>query len=279
MVRKYWIFLLGACFVISIKCSTKGNKPIANKIDQISYPEFYRQYNEIESIIDRNKSKEAIVKFDSLTQYVPFVPSYCYFRMYNAVNPNCELAAKYLKLALVNGYEFAAGNKEIMHNCSEIIKTIAQQESTIHASTFNFKYKSAIDSMFIQDQKYRALSDSAKCKSVDSSNMELLLDLINTYGYPSEKIIGSKSAFDAFIILLHMDSDKDNVVFGSIINEAFGKGYIGSKGFSWITDRRRSVENQDPYYYHFVTQGYDKLSSTQKDEINRRRDSIGLSKL
>lgn len=77
---------------------------------------------------------------------------------------------------------------------------------------------------------------------VDSLNMQSLLKLINKYGYPSEKIIGKASAFNAYIMLLHMDRDENNIVFKSILDKAYNDGYHWPRGLAWIVDRRRYWE-------------------------------------
>ena len=43
--------------------------------------------------------------------------------------------------------------------------------------------------------------------------------LIGKYGFPSERLIGSSSAFNAYIMMLHMDKDLDNIL-KEIVEEA-----------------------------------------------------------
>ncbi|MDF1698347.1 MAG: hypothetical protein P1U56_21030 [Saprospiraceae bacterium] len=250
----------------------------------LSYPEYYRGYNEIKVLLNNDQIDEAIVQFDSLTIRVPHVPSSNYFRMAIACaeRGKCDLAAKYLEHSLINGKEYGKGmgrNKTI-DLCSLEVNQILKKEISIHNEYFNLDYKTKIDSMFVNDQNARSGSNMDEMQFVDSINMQYLLTLIEKYGYPGEKLIGHVSAFNAFILILHMDRDKNNQLFKSILDEAYNNGQIWPRGYAWIIDRRRSWgdENLEPYYYHMPSKNYAQFNKTQIDEINRRRDSIGLDK-
>ena len=256
--------------------SCKGKKEV------ISYPDFYRGYNEVKLLIKNDDLKNAINKFDSLCLGVPHVPANCLFRMARACaeKGQCELASKYLERSIENGKEYGkgVGKKEITGNC-EGIKNVLARETEIHQKHFNNEYKAIIDSMVQKDQETRNNSDFEQMRITDSLNMETLLNLINKYGFPNEKTIGEASAFYAFIMLLHMDRDEGNKVFKPILEKAYNEGFLSPTGLAWIVDRRRSWGPQklEPYYYHMPSKKFDAFTQEQKDEINRRRDSIGLA--
>ena len=256
--------------------SCKGEDP------NISYPEFYKGYHEINTLINNDQLKVAMVKFDSLSTRVPHVPSSYYFRMARACaeKGKCKQAALYLKESLINGQEYGkgVGLHKTIELCQDEINNVLSTEIEIHKEHFNFEYKALIDSMLVYDQKARNESNYEQVRIVDSLNMNTLLLNIEKYGYPSEMLIGHESAFNAFILILHMDRDKGNKIFGPILWKAYHNGQIWPRGLAWIVDRRRSWSDNrlEPYYYHMPSKKFDDLSFEQLEEINRRRDSIGL---
>lgn len=250
--------------------------------EQISYPEYYRAFNEINEDLNSNKIDLAISKFESLQNRVKHIPSRHLFKIARkcAEHNLCELSAKYLKKSFLNGYEYTKEtnpNKAII-NCSEAVNETLKFESEFHNFHFNYEYKSLIDSMFQIDQKLRMGSDLTKMKLIDSLNMISLLHQVEKFGFPSEKLIGHKSASRAFILFLHMDRDKNNKVFKPILDNAYNKGYLDPISYAWIVDRRRAWgdEELEPYYYHMPSKNYDSFNTEQINEINRRRDSIGM---
>ncbi len=135
--------------------------------------------------------------------------------------------------------------------------------------------------MFQRDQVVRKGELDKDMSTVDSLNIEMLLKLIEEKGYPSSKLVGSMVSGNAFIILLHFDSDIGNVKLKSIMGKAFNEGMISPGQFAWIIDRRRNWGPQklDPYYYQLPTEKYFEMSKEEIDIIDKRRDSIGLKPL
>lgn len=250
--------------------------------EQISYPEYYRSFNQINDHLNSGDIETASNKFDDLSKKITHVPSSHFFKMARtcAENNLCVLSAKYLKKSFQNGYEYSERtntNKSII-NCSLELKEIFEQEKELHKLIFNYEYKSQIDSMFQADQKSRMESDYESMKIIDSLNMQTLLNQIEKVGYPNEKLIGHKSASRAFILILHMDRDRNNEIFKPIIDKAYSEGLLDPKSYAWIVDRRRAWGDKElePYYYHMPSKKYDNFSLKQINEINKRRDSIGL---
>lgn len=250
--------------------------------DFMTYPEYYREYRDVKYLIENNQLDVAISKFDSLIVSVPHIPSSNLFYVAKecAQREKCQLAAKYLKLSFINGKEYGIGHgkNQKIHNCKDQLADIFAKENKIHQSNFNLEYKKAIQLMIEEDQDARGGSQNLNAVTVDSLNMSKLLELIDKYGYPSEKLIGHSTAFDAFVILLHMDRDEENRIFKPILDKAYNDGYLWPRGLAWIVDRRRNwgPKKMEPYYYHMPSKKYDQFSKEHKLEIDRRRDSIGL---
>ena len=253
-----------------------------NEDPKMSYPEFYKNFNEIAAFIYNDQIEEAIVKFENIATRIPHVPSSYYFGMARACaeKGKCSQAAKYLEKSLVNGQEYGkgVGMHKTIDLCEDEINNVLIKEEEIHKEHFNFEYKALIDSMIVIDQRAMSESDYERARTVISQNMATLLSNIERYGYPSEMLIGHKSAFSAFILILHSDIDKENEIFSPILWKAFENGQIWPKGLAWIIDRRRvsSEDKLEPYYYHLSSEKYYDLTAEQMEEVNRRRDSIGL---
>lgn len=249
---------------------------------KIDYPTYYRTFNKISDLLEQGEFEKVVTKFDSIVVLVKRVPSAHYFKMarISAEQNHCELTKKYLLKSLQNGEEYGKGIRKhkTITGCESIVNELLLQEKTIHDAHFNYIYKAKIDSMLIEDQAVRGNGKFERMGQVDSMNMEMLLRLIEIYGYPSENIIGNKSAFNAYIMLLHMDRDLENKVFGPILNKAYNDGYLWPSGYAWIIDRRRKggKKTVEPYFYHMPSPNYNSFSEEHKLVIDNRRDSIGL---
>lgn len=248
----------------------------------ISYPEYYRLYNSISGHLDAGRVDLAISNFEDISSKVQRVPSKDLFKMSSACadNNDCKRAAKYLKIAIENGHEYAkaSGSNKTIDNCIPEINQILESEAVIHGRNFNYEYKELIDSMFNIDQKARMESDYKKMRIIDSVNMKVLLSKIESIGFPSEKLVGHNTASRAFIIILHMDRDKKNKIFKPILDKAYNDGYISPRSYAWVVDRRRvwGEDKLEPYYYQMPSKKFKTFDQNQVDEINRRRDSIGF---
>lgn len=264
------------CFVLSILFTS------CHQEENLNYPEYYRNFNEVLEYLKSGKINYAIVKFDSICTKVPHIPSSHLFTMAKrcAEQDLCELSSRYLEKSLESGKEYGKGIGvyKTIDNCKSEINKVLEKESKIHAKQFNYKYKREIDSMFQIEQKAREEIDFDSVRIIDSMNMIKILDQIEEFGYPSEKIIGHESAFNAFIILLHMDRDKNNKVFKPILEKAYNEGHLSPRSYAWIVDRRRVLGNDklEPYYYHLSSKKFESFNHIQLNEVNRRRDSIGL---
>ena len=204
------------------------------KPQYISYPEFYNSVRHLAKGKADLSFDDYIIKVDSLFSLVPRVPSSYYFKMAQscADQSRCDLIEKYLIAGFETGLEYNSGSiPSKIEGCYEQINIALLEENKIHQRNFNYLYKNAIDSMYNIDQKARN-TGIPDVYEVDSLNYNLLLNLIDKYGYPCEKTIGSASAFNAFIMILHMDRDEGNKVFGPILNKALAEGDIWPRGYA-----------------------------------------------
>lgn len=250
----------------------------------VAYPEFYRGMHHVKALVNNDQLDEAILVFDSLSARVDHIPAaYLFYMAQNcAGEERCELATHYLTEAFESGHEYnkGVGAYKTIDQCKEEISVVLAKEGDIHARNFNVNYKTTIDAMFEAEQALRMAEDIEGMKVMDSLNMLQMIELIDRHGFPGEKLIGHASAFNAFIILLHMDRDEGNVVFGPLLKEAYNAGQLSPIGYAWIVDRRRhwGPQELEPYYYHMTTKKFESFNHSELAEVNRRRDSIGLDR-
>lgn len=255
----------------------------AQEENYISYPSYHRSMNVVSSLIQYNQMESAIYLFDSISSRVPHIPSEDLMRVAVncGLNDRCELAAKYFELALENGCEHGKeiGAFIILKKCKDVTDVLLDLEDEIHKRHFNYQYKMSIDSMSNKEWNLRQAEDYDLIPKLDSLHMIKLLDLIEQYGFPGEKIIGNISADNAYSIMLHMDQDRGNKILRPILEKAYNDGYLSPYRLASIVDRRRymGTDKLEPYYnLFFKYKKYESFNSKELDELNRRRDSIGL---
>lgn len=242
------------------------------------YPDYYRTYNQVRKLQSEGKWQEAISTFQRAERLVEFVPPDHFIAARNiaiALN-DCDLAKSYYQKAVNQGYDFEQF-KYSGEKCAEI------SDQSYEAPEFDTEYRNAILQMIEADQAARTVKggDARPLHVIDSLNIHQLLSLIDEKGYPNPKIVGHTAAGDAFILLLHFDSDIGNKILKPIIDKAYNDGFIAPSQYAWIIDRRRNwgPEKLDPHYYQLPTHKYFDLSKEEIAEIDNRRDSIGLKPL
>ena len=277
-IQSIYILLIGLILILS-GCKTEQ----VSQSNTLTYPEFYRGCNQVKAYLDQNELEIAMKYFDSIAAQVPHVPSQFYYTLAQKAGTavKCELAVKYLKLAIENGKEYSTNKSNVqkINKCGVALKAVVAMEKEIHDRTFNYNYKAKIDSMFHADKVFRSGDSFENLKMHDSLNKKLLIELYDQYGYPHEKLIGSVSASNARILMLNTDPDKGNDIFLPWFKEAYYKGYISARHYAGFTDRRltRGIDYTAPYYYEKPSHDYPLMIEVERAEIDRRRDSIGLA--
>jgi len=250
----------------------------SNKGDRISYNNYYQDYLKISELGSNGDKMLALAWFDSIASGVPHIPSSALNKMSKWASEleDCDRSLQYFSKAIENGFEIDLENTKWYryNSCEELIRS--SYFDIIKTPRFNQSYKVKIDSMLEVDQMART-DFPEKMEIVDSSNFNYLMDLIEQYGYPSEKLIGNKSSFNAFILMIHADLDIGNKRLRPILDMAYHSGYLYPNSFAWIVDRRRnwSTLELEPYFYHIKSAKWDSMSPEELKEIDRRRDSIG----
>ena len=259
-------------FVLAILVGSCQKELISN------YPNYYRTYNQVLKLNSEGKWQEAINTFQRAEGLVEFVPPDHFIKARNmAIELNdCDLAKSYYQKAVRQGYEYEQFNYS-SDKCPQLNKI------SFEAPVFDIEYRNAILEMIEADQSARTGrgSDPRPIQVIDSINIHKLLLLIKEKGFPNPKIVGHTAAGNAFIIMLHFDTDIGNKKLKPIIDKAYNDGFLAPSQYAWIIDRRRNwgPERLDPHYYQLPTHKYFDLSENEIAEIDKRRDSIGLKPL
>ncbi|MEM6736029.1 MAG: hypothetical protein AAF620_08170 [Bacteroidota bacterium] len=256
------------------------------------YPSYYHLIRGAKLDSKNGNITSALEKFAEAIEIVDYVHTHNFvWAAKEAKNiGNCKLAAKYIEKALRQGITDVPENLtdegllsdfldcEMINKAqkSELIAMLKKDNSQI-----NFYLKDMLDSLYNVDQRIRNEGSRSEIKRIDSLNINMLIDLINKFGFPDERLIGAKTAKNTFIIILHFDSDTDNCILGGMLFNALHKGKLAPQNYAWVVDRRRywGPEKQEPYYYEIPTQKLKNLTKKERDEIDKRRYAIGLKPL
>lgn len=155
----------------------------------------------------------------------------------------------------------------------------------------NQHYREMVDSLFFIDQNivrgnYR---DTIKCKipasgiqdylqELDSLNFVMLLNLIEQYGYPSEKLIGEKSYENASILLLHSIRKPWNSKYLELMRNALYHGECLPVDYAWTVDQSCEIL-KIPMQFYYGERNPNKLSKDQKIIIDNERKKFGIKPL
>ena len=261
-----------------------------------NYIDYYHLIRESKKHSKLNDPNRALEVFDLATKKVQYVHirNYIYAAFEAKKIGSCELALQYLSKAIIQGYNHDAPHlteEEFLSNffdCSTESKTNQDLKNSLLSMlknpnrTINIKLKETLDSLFIVDQKVRVESNSSDyMKEVNSSNILLLIKLIEKYGFPDERLVGTYTAENIFYVLLHFDSDHNNVILKDILEDALKRGQITPQNYAWLIDRRLAwgPDRKDPYYYQMPTKKITDLTEEEIKEIDTRRSQIGLKPL
>lgn len=205
----------------------------------------------------------------------------------------------YLRKSILKGATLSK-IKEYLPTSKSIIKSNEWSEleneydylRTQHILSLNLNLKKTIDSLRIEDQRYRngVLEDMrknwSKQSSIDGRNLKLLVKLIEQYGWLSENVIGIPDNWEVynikegdtvysypFNILMHIPDDDINLIqkIKDMMFTSIRKGLCPPSHLGMFTDYK--LLNNRVYGY-----GYDKVVESLKHfhKIDSLRSSVGL---
>lgn len=271
MVHRLFAMVLLLLFVLTCK----------QRLNNQEYGTLHKRMRIVKEFAENGDNEKAMKFFTQLEDEFAYIPSRYYLEAREIAFSagNCDKTYDYFEKAVQNGFDFRDWDSASFLECEKINNSVLLKFDKYN-DALNSDYKRLIDSMYAADQASRRSGDSDWMSKVDSGNAVLLQELLHLNGYPSENVIGAKSARRAYILMLHFDSDLNNEILGPFIDEAFSSGKIGPSEYAWIIDRRRHWgKGIEPYYYQMPSPELKNLSEDVLKIVDSRRDSIGLKPL
>ena len=191
---------------------------------------------------------------------------------------------------------------EPLHNdprWMELAKKVKANKDKLEEK-FNHHLVTLIDSMEIEDQKWRKLIvqyynhelDTIKYPSnmvrkneilTDSLNYYLCKKIINQYGYPNHEMVGQATSHNFWLLIQHQDkctSFQDTVL--TLMKSEVDKGQASGSDYAYLIDRVKINAKQLQVYDTQMTvnkegTSYEPPPVIDPEKLNERRKSVGLS--
>jgi len=176
-------------------------------------------------------------------------------------------------------------NDSILRLAAQKIK-IGKSEYSIlrkrYLNSIDLSLRKKIIAMKSDDQKYRKRGvyekNIIKQDSIDSINLRLTINIMESLGYPNERIIGTHNLegyanSDFKVILLHTsDSIRTNYILPKLLEE-IENGHCNPLIYGFVFDQMLIYNKEDQKYQTYTTK---KEPTYPNDSITKWRKSIGL---
>ncbi|MBW7674224.1 hypothetical protein [Chryseobacterium chendengshani] len=157
---------------------------------------------------------------------------------------------------------------------SEVEKIVAKNVSKI-----NIPLRNELGKMTLRDQEVRDTKNYDSIRKIDWQHSKRLREIIETVGFPNEKIVGGyslqgKPHSEIFLPLIfnHMAYNGDYDYFKKKLPELIRNGTCDPFNYAMLEDRRNEINNK-PIEYHVIIPIEEK---NDKMKINANRKAIGL---
>ncbi|AYN01281.1 hypothetical protein [Chryseobacterium sp. 3008163] len=156
----------------------------------------------------------------------------------------------------------------------EVEKIVAKNVSKI-----NIPLRNELGNMTLKDQDIRNTKNYDSIKKIDWQHSQRLKEIIETVGFPNEKIVGGynlqgKPHSEIFLpqIFNHMAYNGDYDYFKKKLPELIRNGTCDPFNYAMLEDRRNEINNR-PIEYHVIIPI---TENSDKKKINANRKAIGL---
>ncbi|UFH33719.1 hypothetical protein LNP04_08495 [Chryseobacterium sp. C-71] len=160
---------------------------------------------------------------------------------------------------------------------SEVEKIVAKNVSKI-----NIPLRNELGNMTLKDQDIRNTKNYESIKKIDWQHSQRLKEIIETVGFPNEKIVGGYNLqgephSEIFLpqIFNHMAYNGDYNYFKKKLPELIRNGTCDPFNYVMLEDRRNEINNR-PIEYHVIIPI---AENSDKKKINANRKAIGLPSL
>ncbi|MEL6538515.1 MAG: hypothetical protein AAFQ98_24045 [Bacteroidota bacterium] len=241
-------------------------------------PQYYKLY-QADSLAQLEQYAEALVVYEMVFPEIPYVHT----RILTRALQTAELAKdrtliKKYRAQIKAQNDCPEGNQHLVHQIDSIFKWDQEVRTNKYwkAITYyrNHQQDSAVHAT-ARFQKAQSLHDFSK--EVDSLNILHLLNLMDTYGFLSEEMVGYAHFHKVDAMLLHFDADTNNQVLQPILDLALERGEILPHFYSRILDRHLYNTQGIQKYWTWFKVGEDpQLSQDEIERILKMREEIGL---
>jgi len=280
-----------------------------------NYIEYQRTINRIDEDVLNEEYSLATERFDSLYENYSFIYSQHCFK---ALQTCCKYgdsinAKKWLEKSFIQGVPIW------MIRTNNLTKNVFNYDITqysiehydslhnIYTKSINQDLRNLIDSLFEIDQKFthnvndgfflfRHTYHGLRWLKNNKKQFEILIDLIDKYGFPGEKLIGLPTCIEdsaksvdnfifygpilgesyAYIMLIHYYSNPRPDINSKLI-ENVELGNIPPYQYAALNDFMARWGRGKYGDYKYFNAWHTDSDSTQKPEIEKRRKSIGLN--
>ncbi|MCL2073795.1 MAG: hypothetical protein FWH18_07735 [Marinilabiliaceae bacterium] len=261
------------------------------------------KWKAVDCIID-DKFHESQIYFDSLYNNYDFIfAGDCFYALKVAILNNDSVgASKYLLKGISMGLPVESIKKDIFINKNlnfdlwqNINREIIDSLLEIYYGRINNDLLQKIIPMFELDQKVTNQVNKSflyyfKWRRVTKINAKIVKGMINEYGFPGEKIVGVSenigdieryipNRYETFYMLVHYFSnyEKDWDEYNQLLYNQLENGNLTPYAYGFFCDFRAKWKRNKRKGFEFIYNVWDPyLNETKTEEINNRRESIGL---
>ncbi|MFL9835541.1 hypothetical protein [Chryseobacterium terrae] len=166
--------------------------------------------------------------------------------------------------------------EEFEINKEEVERIVAKNVSKI-----NINLRNELGDMTRKDQEVRLTNDNDSIKKVDSLHSQRLKEIIETVGFPNEKIVGGyrlqgkSSEIFLSLIFNHIAYNGDYDYFKKHLPKLIRNGTCDPFNYAMMEDRRNEINNKPIEYFVIIAVP----ESADRKKINANRKAIGLPSL
>ncbi|WP_353780210.1 BT_3928 family protein [Winogradskyella sp. 3972H.M.0a.05] len=148
----------------------------------------------------------------------------------------------------------------------------------------NFELKRQLDSVLVEDQRYRANSTMetwGKQMAIDSTNALLIKDIIEAHGYPGKSLVGEPTNTAAWYVIQHSNMIEDYL---PAIKDAAKSGELPKRLAAMMEDRHLMYKGEPQIYgTQGSSYGYNSDNPLSLiwpiadfENVNKRRQEVGF---
>ena len=200
---------------------------------QTDYRPIFRELGEIQQLAD---GEEAAARYVALFERIDYIPSSYLRRMERQAKRvgDKEAARRYAAAA-----EQWREPKDAAYAAE--LNAMLEEDQRVRSNKYGRAARRVHGSPPTDTRRYRkAVTLYQEWVAVDSANVERLLHLVATRGFPSERLVGTRAYHYAYIIFVHYDRDSLNQVLQPIFDTTLQRGNLIPYDYAYVLDRHIS---------------------------------------